>query len=135
MSNTDERFVFSTNLQSFTFQLGWDKFCWRCKTCEPGLETCSGCIRCFHPVCLKLNPAFFIVEKKWNCPECIKAEAQTDGANEKPSKDVKLKQDSLTISLKFTMKRMLQLKGVSRSNILTILAILYFLVTIQNYYQ
>lgn len=92
-------------------KLGWDKFCWRCKTCEPGLETCSGCIRCFHPVCLKLNPAFFIVEKKWNCPECIKAEAQTDGANEKPSKDVKLKQDSLTISLKFTMKRMLQLKG------------------------
>lgn len=89
-------------------KLGWDKFCWRCKTCEPGLETCSGCIRCFHPVCLKLSPAFFIVEKNWNCPECIKGDSQID---DKPAKDMKLKQDSLTVSLKFTMKRMQQLKG------------------------
>ncbi|XP_062559260.1 MYND-type zinc finger-containing chromatin reader Zmynd8-like isoform X2 [Armigeres subalbatus] len=92
-------------------KLGWDKFCWRCKTCEPGLEACSGCIRCFHPVCLKLSPAFFIVEKNWNCPECIKGDSLVDGANDKPTKDMKLKQDSLIVSLKFTMKRMQQLKG------------------------
>nr|XP_029733945.1 protein kinase C-binding protein 1 isoform X2 [Aedes albopictus] len=97
-------------------KLGWDKFCWRCKTCEPGLETCSGCIRCFHPVCLKMSPAFFVVEKKWNCPECIKADALADGASDKHAKDIKLKQDSLTVSLKFTMKRMQQLKGSSILN-------------------
>ncbi|XP_058823136.1 MYND-type zinc finger-containing chromatin reader Zmynd8-like isoform X3 [Topomyia yanbarensis] len=92
---------------------GWDKFCWRCKTCEPGLETCAGCIRCFHPVCLKLNPAFFIVEKKWNCPECIKLQSTEETCSDidgKPTKD-KLKIDSLTVSLKFAMKRMQQLKG------------------------
>ncbi|XP_055543640.1 MYND-type zinc finger-containing chromatin reader Zmynd8-like isoform X2 [Wyeomyia smithii] len=92
---------------------GWDKFCWRCKTCEPGLETCAGCIRCFHPVCLKLNPAFFIVEKKWNCPECIKLQSSDESGSDeggKPVKD-KLKIDSLTVSLKFAMKRMQLLKG------------------------
>ncbi|XP_053694903.1 protein kinase C-binding protein 1-like isoform X2 [Sabethes cyaneus] len=92
---------------------GWDKFCWRCKTCEPGLETCAGCIRCFHPVCLKLNPAFFIVEKKWNCPECIKLQTSDESCSDeggKPVKD-KLKIDSLTVSLKFAMKRMQLLKG------------------------
>ncbi|XP_058445946.1 MYND-type zinc finger-containing chromatin reader Zmynd8 isoform X2 [Malaya genurostris] len=92
---------------------GWDKFCWRCKTCEPGLETCSGCVRCYHPVCLKLNPAFFIVEKKWNCPECIKLQSTDEAGPDndgKPAKD-KLKIDSLTVSLKFAMKRMQQLKG------------------------
>lgn len=87
---------------------GYDKFCWRCKTSEPGLETCAGCIRCFHPVCLKLNPAFFIVEKKWNCPECIKLQP----ANDEPAKD-RLKIDSLTVSLKFALKRLQMLKGVS----------------------
>lgn len=89
---------------------GYDKFCWRCKTSEPGLETCAGCIRCFHPVCLKLNPAFFIVEKKWNCPECIKLQPASD----EPAKD-RLKIDSLTVSLKFALKRMQMLKGVSSS--------------------
>ncbi|XP_055607214.1 MYND-type zinc finger-containing chromatin reader Zmynd8 isoform X2 [Uranotaenia lowii] len=93
-------------------KLGWDKFCWRCKTCEPGLEACAGCIRCFHPVCLKLNPAFFIVEKKWNCPECIKLQSIEDDFREgnKTGKD-KLKIESLTVSLKFAMKRMQLLKG------------------------
>lgn len=95
-------------------KVGYDKFCWRCKTSEPGLETCAGCIRCFHPVCLKLNPAFFIVEKKWNCPECIKLQPAMDEGTEegvgKPAKD-KLKIDSLTVSLKFAMKRLLMLKG------------------------
>lgn len=97
---------------------GWDKFCWRCKTCEPGLETCAGCIRCFHPVCLKLNPAFFIIEKKWNCPECIKLQTtdESSGESGKLAKD-KLKIDSLTVSLKFAMKRMHQLKGVSSLHI------------------
>lgn len=97
---------------------GWDKFCWRCKTCEPGLETCESCIRSFHPVCLKLNPAFFIVEKKWNCPECIKATHATEAehSDEKPAKDRKLRTESLTVSLKFAMKRMQQLKGSSILN-------------------
>ncbi|XP_065093180.1 MYND-type zinc finger-containing chromatin reader ZMYND8 isoform X2 [Ochlerotatus camptorhynchus] len=98
-------------------KLGWDKFCWRCKTCEPGLETCAGCIRCFHPVCLKLNPAFFIVEKKWNCPECIKAHSTNDeDSGDKPVKDSNLRIESLTVSLKFAMKRMQQLKGSSILN-------------------
>ncbi|XP_055640789.1 MYND-type zinc finger-containing chromatin reader Zmynd8 isoform X2 [Toxorhynchites rutilus septentrionalis] len=85
---------------------GWDKFCWRCKTCDPGLEACTACVRCFHPVCMKLNPAYFIVEKKWNCPECVKLHQ----AEEESGKD-KLKIDSLTVSLKFAMKRMQMLKG------------------------
>lgn len=55
------------------------------------------------------------MEKNWNCPECIKGDSLVDGANDKPTKDMKLKQDSLIVSLKFTMKRMQQLKGVSKN--------------------
>lgn len=103
----DKRVVSSADsLVPVAPRAGYDKFCWRCKTSEPGLETCAGCIRCFHPVCLKLNPAFFIVEKKWNCPECIKLQPATDEGG----KD-RLKIDSLIVSLKFAMKRMQMLKG------------------------
>lgn len=110
-----------TSLVPVAPRAGYDKFCWRCKTSEPGLETCAGCIRCFHPVCLKLNPAFFIVEKKWNCPECIKLQPVIDeggGSKEdgKPAKDGKLKIDSLIVSLKFALKRMQMLKGSNLFN-------------------
>uniref|UniRef100_A0A8D8CAC1 Protein kinase C-binding protein 1 n=1 Tax=Culex pipiens TaxID=7175 RepID=A0A8D8CAC1_CULPI len=101
----------TTSLVPVAPRAGYDKFCWRCKTSEPGLETCAGCIRCFHPVCLKLNPAFFIVEKKWNCPECIKLQPASD----EPAKD-RLKIDSLTVSLKFALKRMQMLKGSNLFN-------------------
>ncbi|XP_035890427.1 uncharacterized protein LOC118502352 [Anopheles stephensi] len=44
---------------------GWDRFCWRCKQCDPDLG-CNSCIRSYHKYCVRYTTE----DPKWSCTEC-----------------------------------------------------------------
>ncbi|XP_050079310.1 protein kinase C-binding protein 1 [Anopheles maculipalpis] len=57
-----------TNDQSFPGEPpkpGWDRFCWRCKMCDPDLG-CSSCIRSYHKYCVR----YITEDPNWSCTEC-----------------------------------------------------------------